>query len=45
MVISSYLPEVLSLADRILVARQGRIVEEFCAEEATEEAIMFAATH
>jgi ABC-type sugar transport system ATPase subunit len=45
MVISSYLPEVLSLADRILVARQGRIVEEFSAEEATEEAIMFAATH
>jgi len=45
MVISSYLPEVLSIADRILVARQGRIVEEFRAKDATEEAIMFAATH
>jgi len=45
MVISSYLPEVLKIADRILVARQGRIVEEFRAEDATEEAIMFAATH
>ena len=28
-VISSYLPEILSLSDRILVSRQGRIVEEF----------------
>ena len=27
-VISSYLPEILSLSDRILVSRQGRIVEE-----------------
>ena len=45
MVISSYLPEVLKIADRILVARQGRIVEEFRAQNATEEAIMFAATH
>jgi len=27
-VISSYLPEVLHLSDRILVARQGRIVED-----------------
>ena len=44
-VISSYLPEVLSLADRILVVRQGRVVEEFSAAEATEEKIMFAAVH
>src|SRR5207237_3027609 len=28
MVISSYLPEILQLSDRILVCRQGRIVEE-----------------
>ena len=27
-VISSYLPEILNLSDRILVCRQGRIVEE-----------------
>ena len=27
-VISSYLPEILALSDRILVARQGRVVEE-----------------
>jgi ABC-type sugar transport system ATPase subunit len=44
-VISSYLPEVLSLADRVLVARGGRVVAEFSAEEATEEKIMFAAVH
>lgn len=44
-VISSYLPEILNLADRILVSRQGRIVEEFSAEEATEEKIMYAAVH
>ena len=31
MVISSYLPEILHLSDRILVSRQGRIVEEFTA--------------
>jgi ABC-type sugar transport system ATPase subunit len=44
-VISSYLPEVLAVADRILVARQGRIVEEFDAAGATEAGIMFAAIH
>lgn len=45
MVISSYLPEVLNLSDRILVCRQGRIVEEFAGNEATEEKIMYAAVH
>ena len=44
-VISSYLPEVLAVSDRILVARQGRIVEEFSAADATEDRIMFAAIH
>jgi ABC-type sugar transport system ATPase subunit len=44
-VISSYLPEVLALADRVLVARGGRIVAEFSSDEATEEQIMFAAVH
>ena len=44
-VISSYLPEILNLADRILVSRQGRIVEEFAVEDATEEKIMYAAVH
>jgi simple sugar transport system ATP-binding protein len=45
MVISSYLPEVLQLSDRILVCRQGRIVEEFEGRKADEETIMYAAVH
>jgi simple sugar transport system ATP-binding protein len=44
-VISSYLPEVMAISDRILVARQGRIVEEFPVEDATEDKIMYAAIH
>ena len=44
-VISSYLPEVINLSDRILVTRQGKVVEEFTAREATEERIMYAAVH
>ena len=44
-VISSYLPEVMSLSDRILVQRMGKVVEEFSALEATEEKIMYAAIH
>jgi simple sugar transport system ATP-binding protein len=44
-VISSYLPEIMNLADRILVTRQGRVVEEFAARQATEERIMYAAVH
>jgi simple sugar transport system ATP-binding protein len=43
--ISSYLPEILSLSDRILVSRQGRIVEDLSPTEATSEAVMFAAVH
>ena len=42
--ISSELPEVLGVADRILVMREGRIAAEFAREVATEEAIMSAAT-
>ena len=44
-VISSYLPEVMAISDRILVSRQGKVVEEFSALEATEEKIMYAAVH
>jgi ABC-type sugar transport system ATPase subunit len=45
MVISSYLPEILQLSDRILVCRQGRIVEEFPGHKTDEETIMYAAVH
>ncbi|TPI65582.1 sugar ABC transporter ATP-binding protein [Mesorhizobium sp. B3-1-3] len=44
-VISSYLPEILGISDRILVCQKGRVVEEFRAEDATEEKIMYAAVH
>jgi ABC-type sugar transport system ATPase subunit len=43
--ISSYLPEILVLSDRILVARQGKIVEEMDRRNANEETIMYAAVH
>ena len=44
-VISSHLPEIMSLSDRILVCRQGRIVEELSPAQTTEEQIMYAAVH
>jgi ABC-type sugar transport system ATPase subunit len=44
-VISSYLPEVLAVSDRILVARTGRIVAEFDAADATQDKILYAAIH
>ena len=44
-VISSYLPEVMALSDRILVAKQGKVVVEFAGHEATQEGIMYAAIH
>ncbi|MDR3466991.1 MAG: sugar ABC transporter ATP-binding protein [Xanthobacteraceae bacterium] len=44
-VISSYLPEVLAISDRVLVARGGRIVEEMSRADATEDKIMYAAIH
>jgi ribose transport system ATP-binding protein len=39
-VISSDLPEVLAVSDRILVMSEGRITGELRAEDATEEAVM-----
>jgi rhamnose transport system ATP-binding protein len=44
LVISSELPEVLRLANRILVMREGRLVVEFAHADASEEAIVAAAT-
>jgi ABC-type sugar transport system ATPase subunit len=38
--ISSELPEILAVADRILVMHEGRISGELTAQEATEEAIL-----
>jgi simple sugar transport system ATP-binding protein len=45
MLISSYLPEILDLSDRILVAKSGTIVAEFARSEASAEKILHAAIH
>ena len=42
---SSELPEILALSDRILVMNQGEIVKELDHAEATEELIMSYSTH
>jgi rhamnose transport system ATP-binding protein len=44
LVISSELPEVLRLANRILVMREGRIAAEFAHADASEERVVTAAT-
>ena len=40
--ISSELPELLGMCDRIYVMNEGKMVGEFTAEEATQEKIMSA---
>ena len=40
LMISSELPEILGMSDRILVMHQGRINGEFTADEATQEKIL-----
>ena len=42
--ISSELPEVLAMADRVLVLHEGRISAEFDHATATQENVMVAAT-
>ncbi|MFT4286105.1 ATP-binding cassette domain-containing protein [Nocardioides sp.] len=44
LMISSDLPEVLGMSDRVLVMRSGRLVAEFGRDEASEESIARAAT-
>jgi ABC-type sugar transport system ATPase subunit len=43
LMISSELPEVLGMSDRILVMRQGRIVAEMDAADASQEQVLRAA--
>lgn len=43
-VISSELPEVLGLADRVLVMREGHLVGELAGDEADEQQVMALAT-
>ena len=42
LMVSSELPEVLALSDRVLVMSGGRIVRELARDEATEEAVLGA---
>jgi rhamnose transport system ATP-binding protein len=44
LMISSELPEVLGMADRVVVLFEGQVMREFARAEATEDAIMHAAT-
>jgi rhamnose transport system ATP-binding protein len=42
--ISSELPEVLAMSDRVIVLHEGRVTGTFARSEATQERVMFAAT-
>jgi rhamnose transport system ATP-binding protein len=44
LMVSSELPEVLGMADRVLVMHEGRLAKELDGDAADEEAVMFAAT-
>ncbi|MEE6274327.1 sugar ABC transporter ATP-binding protein [Georgenia wangjunii] len=44
LMVSSELPEVLGMADRVLVMREGRLVAEIPRADATQESIISAAT-
>ncbi len=44
LMISSELPEILGISDRILVMREGQLMAEFSRAEATQDRIMQAAT-
>jgi len=43
LLISSELPEILAMSDRVLVMREGRLVAELTREEATQERVIQAA--
>jgi rhamnose transport system ATP-binding protein len=45
LMISSELPEVLGMADRVLVMHEGRLTASINRDQATPESVMYAATH
>ncbi|MDN5571779.1 MAG: sugar ABC transporter ATP-binding protein, partial [Propionibacteriaceae bacterium] len=45
LMISSELPEVLGMSDRVLVMHEGRLTADLPRETASAESVMFAATH
>lgn len=45
LVVSSDLPEVLSLCHRVIVMREGHVQGELAGDRATEESVMYLATH
>jgi ABC-type sugar transport system ATPase subunit len=44
LMISSELPEILGMSDRILVMHEGKIAGEFDWKEATQEKVMYCST-
>jgi ABC-type sugar transport system ATPase subunit len=42
--VSSYLPEVLGMSDRVMVMREGAIVGEYARDDVSSEAVMYDAT-
>jgi rhamnose transport system ATP-binding protein len=44
LMISSELPEILGMADRVLVMHEGRLTAELSRDEASEQTVMLAAT-
>jgi rhamnose transport system ATP-binding protein len=44
LMVSSELPEVLGMADRVLVMHEGRLVDDIARDRASEESVMYAAT-
>jgi ABC-type sugar transport system ATPase subunit len=44
LMVSSELPEILGMSDRVLVMHEGRITGEFTRDEVTQEKIRTAAT-
>lgn len=44
LMVSSDLPEVLAISDRVLVMKEGKLVADLSRDEANAESVMFAAT-